>query len=36
MTFAGPDDPLSFVGSDARVCAFFLTARARLFRGEVD
>jgi hypothetical protein len=36
MVFAGPDDPLSFVGSDARVYAFFLTDRARQFRTEVE
>jgi hypothetical protein len=36
LLFAGPDDPLSFVGSDARVYAFFLTDRARRFRAQVE
>jgi hypothetical protein len=36
MVFAGPDDPLSFVNNDARVHVFFLTARARQFRAEVE
>ncbi len=36
MVFAGPDDPLSFVGSDARVHIFFLTDRARQFRAGVE
>jgi len=36
IRFAGSDDPLSFVGRDATVYAFFLTDRARRFRARVE